>query len=204
MKKWILLLLAHCSIVVSFSSFATPQDELSTRLSLNDGFTATFSQQIVSPEGDIVMEGEGLVEIARPSKFRWETTYPDENTLISDGETLWYYSPFIEQVSLYWQKQAVEQTPFILLTRNEESDWNNYTVSQQNDRFTLTLKTADSTQGQFQIDIDDKGIVKGFNVIEQDGQRGLFSFSNVKLELPKNDRFVFVVPEGVEVDDQRN
>ncbi|MGF1720401.1 outer membrane lipoprotein chaperone LolA [Vibrio kyushuensis] len=198
MKKILILLF------MSFSVLASPKEELSARLALNDGFSADFSQQIVSPDGDIVMEGQGRVEIARPSKFRWETTYPDENSLISDGETLWYYSPFIEQVSLYWQEQAVEQTPFVLLTRNVESDWNNYSVSQQDDRFTLTPTAVDSTQGQFQIDINTKGIVKGFNVIEQDGQRGLFSFSNVKLDLPATERFTFVVPEGVEVDDQRN
>ncbi|ELA9596207.1 outer-membrane lipoprotein carrier protein LolA, partial [Vibrio parahaemolyticus] len=48
------------------------------------------------------------------------------------------------------------------------------------------------------------GVVKGFNVIEQDGQKGLFTFSNVKLGKPKADRFTFTVPKGVEVDDQRN
>ncbi|MCK6261980.1 outer membrane lipoprotein chaperone LolA [Vibrio sp. ZSDE26] len=204
MKKWCFLLLVKCSMLMSFSALATPKEELSARLALNDGFTASFSQQIISPDGDIVMEGEGKVEIARPSQFRWETTYPDENSLISDGETLWYYSPFIEQVSLYWQEQAVEQTPFVLLTRNVESDWNNYNVSQQDDRFTLTPTAVDSTQGQFQIDINNKGVVKGFNVIEQDGQRGLFTFNNVKLDRPSPERFTFNIPEGVEVDDQRN
>ncbi|MEZ9232597.1 outer membrane lipoprotein chaperone LolA [Vibrio amylolyticus] len=204
MKNWCLLLVVQCSLLTSFSALATPKEELSERLALNDGFSAEFSQKIVSPDGDVVMEGEGIVDIARPSQFRWETTFPDENALISDGETLWYYSPFIEQVSVYWQEQAVEQTPFVLLTRNVESDWDNYTVSQQEDRFTLTPTAVDSNQGQFQIDIDTKGVVKGFNVIEQDGQRGLFTFKNVKLERPDSSKFTFVIPEGVEVDDQRN
>ncbi len=188
----------------SFSVFAGPKEELSERLSLNDGFSATFDQQVISPEGDIVMEGQGSVEIARPSLFRWETTLPDENLLVSDGKTLWYYSPFIEQVSIFWQEQAAEQTPFVLLTRNQESDWENYVVTQQDDRFTLAPKSESSNQGQFQIDIDEKGVVKGFNIIEQDGQRGLFVFENVELNKPKADRFTFVIPDGVEVDDQRN
>ena len=59
-------------------------------------------------------------------------------------------------------------------------------------------------QGDFQIQINDKGIVQGFNVIEQDGQKGEFTFSNVELGKPSSDRFTFVAPEGVEVDDQRN
>lgn len=197
------------ALVISFSIFSTayaasPKAELSKRLSINEGFSADFSQQVISPEGETVMEGEGTVEIARPSLFRWSTTFPDENLLVSDGKTLWYYSPFIEQVSIYWQEQAAEQTPFVLLTRNRASDWDNYKVSQKGNEFTLFPTAVDSTQGRFQINIDAKGIVKGFNVIEQDGQRGLFKFSNVKLGKPKANRFTFTIPKGVEVDDQRN
>lgn len=197
------------ALVLSFSLFsaahaASPKAELSKRLSMNEGFSANFSQQVISPEGETVMEGEGTVEIARPSLFRWSTTLPDENLLVSDGKTLWYYSPFIEQVSIYWQEQAAEQTPFVLLTRNRASDWDNYTVSQKGNDFTLIPTAVDSTQGRFQINIDTKGIVKGFNVIEQDGQKGLFKFSNVKLGKPNPNRFTFTIPKGVEVDDQRN
>ncbi|ELC3207547.1 outer membrane lipoprotein chaperone LolA [Vibrio parahaemolyticus] len=197
------------ALVLSISFFsvanaASPKDELNKRLAMNEGFSADFSQQVISPEGETVMEGEGSVEIARPSQFRWSTTFPDENLLVSDGKTLWYYSPFIEQVSIYWQEQATEQTPFVLLTRNRASDWDNYKISQKGNEFTLIPTAVDSTQGQFQINIDAKGVVKGFNVIEQDGQKGLFTFSNVKLGKPKADRFTFTVPKGVEVDDQRN
>lgn len=190
--------------LLSTAHAASPKHELSKRLSLNEGFSADFSQQVISPEGETVMEGEGTVEIARPSLFRWSTTFPDENLLVSDGKTLWYYSPFIEQVSIYWQEQATEQTPFVLLTRNRASDWDNYKVSQSGNEFTLIPTAIDSTQGRFQINIDAKGIVKGFNVIEQDGQKGLFKFNNVKLGKPNANRFTFKVPNGVEVDDQRN
>lgn len=198
MKKFAALLM------MSFTALAAPKDELNQRLQMNDGFSADFSQQLVSPDGDIVMEGEGQVEIARPSLFRWTTTAPDENVLVSDGESLWYYSPFIEQVSIYWQEQATEQTPFVLLTRNRASDWDNYSVEQQGDTFTLTPTAIDSNQGQFKLKIDASGAVQGFSVIEQDGQQSNFSFKNINLTKPNADRFQFVIPQGVEVDDQRN
>ena len=198
MKKLAALLLMSCSV------FAAPKDELNQRLQQTEGFSADFSQQVISPEGDVVMEGEGEVEISRPSLFRWTTTTPDENVLVSDGKTLWYYSPFIEQVSIYWQEQATEQTPFILLTRNRASDWENYRVSQQGDVFTLIPTAVDSNQGKFELEIDKKGAVKGFSVIEQDGQNSTFKFNNIDLNKPKADRFSFTIPNGVEVDDQRN
>jgi outer membrane lipoprotein carrier protein len=198
MKKFAALLM------MSFSVFAAPKDELNQRLQLTDGFSADFSQKVVSPEGDTVMEGEGNVEIARPSLFRWTTTFPDENVLVSDGKTLWYYSPFIEQVSIYWQEQATAQTPFVLLTRNQESDWDNYHVTQQENTFTLTPTAVDSNQGKFELIINKNGAIQGFSVIEQDGQQSQFSFNNIDLSKPSADRFDFEVPEGVEIDDQRN
>ncbi|MFA0085902.1 outer membrane lipoprotein carrier protein LolA [Vibrio sp. 10N.286.49.C2] len=203
MKTWFSLVFITLS-TLSFSALATPQQELSERLQLNDGFSASFKQTVTSPDGEVVMEGEGNVEIARPSMFRWVTTFPDENVLVSDGSNLWYYSPFIEQVSIYNQEQATEQTPFVLLTRNRATDWDHYSIEQSGDMFTLTPTAVDSTQGQFQINIDPKGIVHGFNVIEQDGQQGRFVFDAVKVGKPSEDRFTFVVPEGVEIDDQRN
>ncbi len=198
MKKWLALMMC------SFSVLATPKENLSERLSLTDGFSAKFQQQVISPDNEVVMEGNGLVDIARPSLFRWETLDPDENLLVSDGKSLWYYSPFIEQVTIYNQEQAMEQTPFVLLTRSRPGDWDAYNVEQENDVFTLTPTSVESNQGQFQITIDDKGIVKGFNVIEQDGQKSLFSFNDVKQTKPDTSLFTFNIPDGVEVDDQRN
>ncbi len=198
MKKIVLL-----AAVFSMSVMASPKDELNKRLSKTDGFSASFSQKVVSPDNDIIMEGEGQAEVARPGLFRWITTMPDEDILVSDGETVWYYSPFVEQVTIYWQKQATEQTPFVLLTRNRASDWDNYLVSQQEDSFTLTPTAIDSNQGQFQIDVNSKGIIKGFVVIEQDGQRGEFLFDNYRSTVPAKEKFTFLIPDGVEVDDQR-
>ncbi|MFA0066869.1 outer membrane lipoprotein carrier protein LolA [Vibrio breoganii] len=200
MKKILVSLL----VLVSGAVSANPQQELVQRLDKTDGFTAQFSQTVVSPDDEVVMEGTGSVEIARPSLFRWTTNTPDENVLVSDGETLWYYSPFIEQVSIYWQEQATEQTPFVLLTRNKASDWDKYNVIQNGDRFTLTPMDETSTQGQFQIDINKAGAISGFNVVEQDGQRSKFTFNDYRAQTPAKSRFVFEIPNGVEVDDQRN
>ncbi|MEI8633815.1 outer membrane lipoprotein chaperone LolA [Vibrio sp. PP-XX7] len=197
MKKLFALLMC------SFAVFATPKDELSSRLALSDGFSAQFVQKVLSPDGELVSQGQGNVEIARPSLFRWETTSPDENLLVSDGKTVWYYSPFVEQVTIYDQAQATEQTPFILLTRNQKQDWDQYRVSQQGDEFTL-VPVDEGRKGKFHIRIDGQGTVEGFDVIEQDGQQTQFIFQHIKQERPAKTNFTFKIPPGVEIDDQRH
>ncbi|ENS5354094.1 outer membrane lipoprotein chaperone LolA [Vibrio cholerae] len=198
MNKWLALLFC------SFSAIAAPKDTLSERLAMSEGFSATFNQQVLSPEGKVILTGNGKVDIARPSLFRWETETPDENLLVSDGTTLWHFDPFVEQVTLYRAEEALEQTPFVLLTRNKASDWDAYHVEEKGDVFTLTPTALDSNQGRFQITISEKGVVQGFKVIEQDGQQSEFTFGKVKQQKPNASVFNYKVPKGVEVDDQRN
>ncbi|EHD2268091.1 TPA: outer membrane lipoprotein chaperone LolA [Vibrio cholerae] len=198
MNKWLALLFC------SFSAIAAPKDTLSERLAMSEGFSATFNQQVLSPEGKVILTGNGKVDIARPSLFRWETETPDENLLVSDGTTLWHFDPFVEQVTLYRAEEALEQTPFVLLTRNKASDWDAYHVEEKGDVFTLTPTALDSNQGRFQITISEKGVVQGFKVIEQDGQQSEFIFNKVKQQKPNASVFNYKVPKGVEVDDQRN
>ncbi|EJL6846648.1 outer membrane lipoprotein chaperone LolA [Vibrio cholerae] len=198
MNKWLALLFC------SFSAIAAPKDTLSERLAMSEGFSATFNQQVLSPEGKVILTGNGKVDIARPSLFRWETETPDENLLVSDGTTLWHFDPFVEQVTLYRAEEALEQTPFVLLTRNKASDWDAYHVEEKGDVFTLTPTALDSNQGRFQITISEKGVVQGFKVIEQDGQQSEFTFNKVKQQKPNASVFNYKVPKGVEVDDQRN
>ena len=198
-------MLKYCALLlVSFGVLANPQQELVERINKTDGFSANFSQQVLSPDNELLMEGEGKVEISKPSLFRWTLMAPDEEVMVSDGKALWYYSPFIEQVSIYDAQTAIEQTPFVLLTRNKSSDWDKYSITQQDNRFVLTPTAIDSNQGQFYIDITSKGVVEGFSVVEQDGQRSHFEFSQFASTVPNKDRFVFTTPDGVEVDDQRS
>ncbi len=205
MKLSVIKSLLLTTLLMAFNGavWANAQDELSQRLDKNQSFSADFSQTVTSPEGEVLMEGKGHAQIARPSLFRWQTSEPEESLLVSDGKTVWYYSPFVEQVTILNQEQATAQTPFVLLTRNFASDWANYTVTQQQDSFTLVPIASDTTVGTFQIDINAQGQVQAFQVIEQDGQRSRFTFSHFSRQTIDKSVFSFTMPQGVDVDDQR-
>ncbi len=191
------------SSIFSISVLAASQDVLTERLNQNAGFEAIFFQQVVSPEGDILMEGEGDVKVLRPNLFHWHTKTPDENVLVTDGETLWYYNPFIEQVTLMQLEKATAQTPFVLLTRDKSSDWDNYSVVQDGDIFTISPKSDSAVKSNFIINIKPSGQVNGFSVVEQDGQRSDFNFTKFQAKKPAQSNFNFVVPAGIDIDDQR-
>ncbi|MFH4294423.1 outer membrane lipoprotein chaperone LolA, partial [Acinetobacter baumannii] len=53
-------------------------------------------------------------------------TQPDESILVSDGKTLWFYNPFVEQATATWLKDATGKTPFMLIARNQPGELKHY------------------------------------------------------------------------------
>lgn len=187
---------------VAVQAQSTAQQQLMDRLSKVDAFSANFEQAVISPEGEQIHAAKGRLSIERPNLFNWTTTTPDENIMISDGETLWYYSPFVEQVTAMWLDDATAQTPFVLLTRNQPDDWQTYTITQQGDTFTLTPKTVGSI-GTFAVTVKPDGTLTHFRVTEQDGQQSQFTLSQFSRQAPDASLFEFTPPDSVLVDDQR-
>ncbi len=81
-------------------------------------------------------------------------TQPDESILVSDGKTLWFYNPFVEQATATWLKDATGNTPFMLIARNQSSDWQQYNIKQNGDDFVLTPKASNGNLKQFTINVD--------------------------------------------------
>jgi len=202
MKKFVMsccLLLA----LTSASALADASGELKLRLDKVKSFHATFSQKVTDGSGESVQDGEGEMWVQRPNLFNWHMTLPDESVLISDGKTLWFYNPFVEQVSASWLKDATGNTPFMLIARNQNSDWQQYNITQKGDSFSLTPKSADGNLKRFDINVSPNGIITQFSAVEQDGQRSSYTLKNPQTGAIPADKFTFTPPTGVTVDDQR-
>ncbi|QLB21507.1 outer-membrane lipoprotein carrier protein LolA [Vespertiliibacter pulmonis] len=177
--------------------------ELQKRLELVNQYSADFDQTVRSSKGKEIQKGKGTFQVKRPNLFRMDTKIPQENTIISDGKTLWFYDPFVAQVTANWVSDAVNNTPFVLLTSNNKDHWDRYDVQQNIDSFTLKPKSKKSGIKQFDVRIDSNGLMKGFSTIERDGQSNLYVLRNISTASIANDLFKFNVPKGVELDDQR-
>ncbi|PWC10450.1 outer-membrane lipoprotein carrier protein LolA [Brenneria roseae subsp. americana] len=202
MKKW---LVAGCLVsgMTSAAVYADAAGDLQSRLNKVNSFHASFSQTVTSADGAAVQEGEGELWLKRPNLFNWQTTSPDESVLVSDGKTLWFYNPFVEQVTATWLKDATGNTPFMLITRNDASDWRQYQVQQKGDDFELTPKSASGNLKQFAISVTPGGTIKTFTATEQDGQRSTYVLKNQQNSVVDSAKFTFTPPKGVTLDDQR-
>ncbi|WP_114191965.1 outer membrane lipoprotein chaperone LolA [Edaphovirga cremea] len=202
MKK---LLIVGCLLTAftSASVLADASSDLKGRLGKMNSFHASFTQKVTSDDGAAVQEGEGELWVKRPNLFNWHMTSPDESVLVSDGKTLWFYNPFVEQVTATWLKNATGNTPFMLITRNDSSDWAQYDVKQKGDDFELTPKAATGNLKQFAITVTPSGIIKSFTAVEQDGQRSAYTLKSQQNGAVDAAKFTFTPPKGVTLDDQR-
>lgn len=188
---------------MSSLAWAGAAEELQARLNKVDTLSADYTQKVSDPKGKEVQQGSGKIQIKRPNLFRMDNKAPQETQIISDGKTLWFYDPFVEQVTANWVKDAVNNTPFVLLTSNYKSHWQQYTVEQQADSFTLTPKDKKSAIKQFNIRVDADGVLKNFSTVERDGQANLYQLRNITNQALADSLFKFSVPKGAELDDQR-
>lgn len=202
MKK----LLIACCLLSGFASTSVSADaaqDLQSRLAKVNSFHASFSQSVTSSDGAAVQQGEGELWVKRPNLFNWHMTSPDESVLVSDGETLWFYNPFVEQVTATWLKNATGNTPFMLITRNDANDWKKYNVKQKGDDFELTPKASSGNLKQFAITVTNSGTIKSFAAVEQDGQRSAYQLKSQQSSSVDAAKFKFTPPKGVTLDDQR-
>lgn len=186
--------------------------DLMAKLEKIDFFSAKFSQKIFDESGTELQEGSGQLSVSKPNLVNWETKLPDESLIVSDGSNLWFYDPFVEQVSVYTLESAIANTPILLITNNDAKLWQDYNVSQLDDNrylieaikensrvksLELAFERSDSTEKN---NISEKLIA--FNILDATGQLSIISLSEHDNET-NTDLFSFTVPEGVYLDDQR-
>lgn len=79
--------------------WADAASDLKSRLDKVSSFHASFTQKVTDGSGNAVQDGQGDLWVKRPNLFNWHMTQPDESVLVSDGKTLWFYNPFVEQAT---------------------------------------------------------------------------------------------------------
>ncbi|GJJ80937.1 outer membrane lipoprotein chaperone LolA [Pasteurella canis] len=203
MQKILLKTIALIATCFSSLVWADATSELQQRLAKVNVLSADYTQTVSTADGKNVQQGSGKIQIKRPNLFRMDNKEPQESQIISDGKTLWFYDPFVEQVTANWVKEAVNNTPFVLLTSDDNSHWTQYSVEQKADTFILKPKAKNSNIKQFDIRIDSEGVLRNFSTIEKDGQSNLYVLRNITNQPLTDSLFKFTVPKGVELDDQR-
>ncbi len=61
---------------------------------------AEFTQESFNKSLGQIIKAEGTVYLKRPGKMRWEYRTPSPQQIVSDGQSLWVYTPDLNQVNV--------------------------------------------------------------------------------------------------------
>jgi outer membrane lipoprotein carrier protein len=180
--------------------------ELMAKLAKIEFFSAEFNQQIFDQAGNELQQGSGVLAVSKPNLVNWQTIMPDESLIVSDGKNLWFYDPFVEQVSVYSLESAIANTPILLITSNDEQLWQDYSVNQLTaNRYLISANNENARVKSLELSFVQKLNhleLAAFNILDATGQLSVITLTHQD-KAPKASLFTFSVPEGVYLDDQR-
>jgi len=81
-------------------------DKVDATCSRVQDLSAQFKQIVAYRSLGTEQEGSGLFMVKRPGKIRWEYQKPEPRLFVTDGKTLWDYSPVDKQVRVQEVSQA--------------------------------------------------------------------------------------------------
>jgi outer membrane lipoprotein carrier protein len=183
---------------------ADAADSLKNRLGNLHSFQAKFTQRVTDANGEVLQEATGNIVLQQPNRLFWQLDEPYESVMIADGQTLWNVDPFVEQVVAVEQAQAVKNNPLILLTQPHSDAWDAFNVSREEDRFIIQTVHTDSPITRLTLEFEGKALV-ALSMQDSQQQTSMLEFSDARQNQTIADSiFTFHLPQGFDLDDQRN
>ncbi len=203
MNKLIAFAMASIPLFAPFSAHADASEQLKIKLAEIDNLKANFSQTVTDINKKVIQTGEGVFALAQPNQFYWHLTAPDESLIVADGTDVWIYNPFNEEVSVMDVNQAISASPIALLVHDDVQTWSQYKVTNSDQCFAISPIDKDAGVSEVEVCFNETTLIQMI-LKDQQGNTSNFSLSEQsKIAENERDLFKFVVPENVDIDDQR-
>jgi outer membrane lipoprotein carrier protein len=115
------------------------------KYSLKDAYAGSFTQKTTYTDSDETTLSTGRIWIQGPDKMRWEYQLPEKQLLVSDGQTLWYYTPDLNQVMVGKIKDIKEARVIVNLLAKLKAEPKNLKLhlSREDNLITVVLLPLD-------------------------------------------------------------
>lgn len=197
--------LAAALVAASFGARADAADSLRAFVKDVKGGKSTFTQTVTSPDGAKQKVSSGSFSFARPNRFRFDYTKPYAQTIVSDGNKVWFHDPDLNQVTVRKMGDALGSTPVALLTGS--SIEKNFELKNQPDKDGLewvqaTPKEQGGTIQWLKAGFKGRALAV-VEIADSFGQRSMLKFNELSTDaVPPAPSFVFTVPAGADVSEQ--
>ncbi|MDE2421603.1 MAG: outer membrane lipoprotein chaperone LolA [Gammaproteobacteria bacterium] len=147
----------------------------------------------------------GVMQVKRQGLFRWETTSPMKQLIVTSGKIVWIYDPDLLQATRQTLDEQMSNTPALLLSGNAAQIMKSYKVTQPNSAipyFVLYPRAKDGVFESLAIRFD-ANVPAQMVLSDSLGQQTTVNFTDIKVnpEIARS-QFEFVPPKGADVIDQ--
>jgi len=200
MKKIILSLAMLTNI-----AFASTADDLINKIKNIQSMSANFTQKLIDGQSDSNINSKGTMSLKKPQFFRWITTSPNSQEIVSNGKKLWIYDGDLEQLIIKKVSNNISQFPYlILLSKNSDNLSKLFTIKEKTaDTYELKPKN-DEMINSITIKFTDNGELDYLDISTSLNQYTQIKFSDVKdnSNTIKTSDFDFKTPKDTDVIDE--
>nr|VFK39104.1 MAG: outer membrane lipoprotein carrier protein [Candidatus Kentron sp. SD]VFK44640.1 MAG: outer membrane lipoprotein carrier protein [Candidatus Kentron sp. SD] len=189
----------------------TARERLNRFLQEVHTLTANFQQTIFDEQGQSMEDSSGVAHLSRPKRFHWAYREPYPQTIVADGERVWFYDEELSQVIVKrWNSFSPDATPAALLTTVDHLE-KFFTIEDlgpgkragetqaEQQWVKLTPKSSEATFVGIKLGFGEESI-RIMELIDSFGQTTRLTFREITVN-PKLDPklFSFTPPKGVDV-----
>ena len=202
----------NCFFVLPALSATVTLDEIIEKLQNNyrtmNDYQALFNQEAKIKGYPRKQESSGLVYYKKGGKMRWNYDQPEKQEIVTDGTTMWMYTPSLNQVmeaGFSMTNQSRVAHAFLSGMGNIRDDFNisggEIDVTGIHYRIMLTPKDVTEKVKSLELTVDAKTFyIKRSRMTDIYDNVTVVSLSDFKVNSGISDSlFDFVIPEGVDV-----
>ena len=212
--KYFWITLIYFLILVSVSQLAAEEKNLLQLIQKQYQSIQSFSGRFIQSSHRAYTEtgpkkAEGLVSYKRPGKMRWLYDAPEEQLLVTNGQTMWLYDPLLENVTIQKLEKITEGTAlsFLLGLGNLQADFIHREISKNlligQDGLILELEPKKSTANLAFIQLNvhpETYNLQTIALMDQQNNYRTIQLMKMKYNLEIEDNFFeFIVTNDMEV-----
>jgi outer membrane lipoprotein carrier protein len=172
--------------------------ELADILARIEQLSGQFRQTLYPEEGGRATSSRGEFRLQAPGRFLWRIEAPDNQLVVSSGETLWHYDADLGTATRR-PVSAVSSAPLQVLAGDSESLAQDFRVSRLGeDRFRLVPRRTDAGFQSLELTLD-KGLPVALVILDNLSQRLEIFLEGLSVEAFDPSMFDFEPPENADV-----
>lgn len=201
MKKIVICLILIFSISISFADAAS---SLIEKIKNIHSMTANFNQKLIDGQTSNNLNSKGKMSLKKPQYFKWVTTSPNNQEIVSNGTKLWIYDGDLDQIIIKKVSNDIAQFPYLILLSKNTSNINKlFTVKEQGNTSYILKPKNDQMIDSIKIKFTPNNQLKYLEISTSLNQFTKIEFTDVRTYVDISDTsFDFKVPEDTNIIDE--